>query len=145
MLAPLRDPLPIEHHHAEVDGTTVNNTSVVLRATTSAGRVLLTGDVELDAQADLLANRTDLHAEVLKVPHHGSRYNTDEFLAAVRPRVAIVSVGAHNRYGHPSQHVLDALSGAGTKVMRTDLNGDVAVVGGPSPQVVARRSGLPPP
>jgi competence protein ComEC len=145
VLAPLRDPPPIEHHHAEVDGTTVNNTSVVLRATTSAGRVLLTGDVELDAQADLLANRTDLHAEVLKVPHHGSRYNADGFLAAVRPRVAIVSVGAHNRYGHPSQHVLDALSGAGTKVMRTDLNGDVAVVGGPSPQVVARRSGLPPP
>jgi competence protein ComEC len=72
VLAPLRDPPPIEHHHAEVDGTTVNNTSVVLRATTSAGRVLLTGDVELDAQADLLANRTDLHAEVLKVPHHGS-------------------------------------------------------------------------
>jgi competence protein ComEC len=72
VLAPLRDPPPIEHHHAEVDGPTVNNTSVVLRATTSAGRVLLTGDVELDAQADLLANRTDLHAEVLKVPHHGS-------------------------------------------------------------------------
>jgi competence protein ComEC len=145
VLAPLRDPPPVEDHLAEVDGTTVNNTSVVLRATTSAGRVLLTGDVELEAQADLLANRTDLHAEVLKVPHHGSRFNADEFLAAVRPRVAIVSVGAHNRYGHPSQHVLGALTEAGTKVMRTDLNGDVAVVGGPTPQVVARGGGVQPP
>jgi competence protein ComEC len=76
---------------------------------------------------------------------HGSRFNADEFLAAVRPRMAIVSVGAHNRYGHPSQHVLDALSEAGAKVMRTDLNGDVLVVGGPSPQVVARGSGIQPP
>jgi competence protein ComEC len=144
VLAPLRDPPLVEDRQAEVDGTTVNNTSVVLRATTSAGRVLLTGDVELDAQADLLMSRTDLHAEVLTVPHHGSRFNADEFLAAVRPRVAIVSVGAHNRYGHPSRHVLDALSEAGTRVMRTDLNGDVAVVGGPDPQVVARGSGVQP-
>ncbi|MBV8543005.1 MAG: hypothetical protein JO364_11200 [Pseudonocardiales bacterium] len=69
---------------------------------------------------------------------HGSRYNAEEFLAAVRPRVAIVSVGAHNSYGQPSQHVLDALTETGSRVMRTDLNGDVAVVAGPRLQVVAR-------
>jgi competence protein ComEC len=74
VLAPLRDPPPVGDHQAEVDGTAVNNTSVVLRATTPAGRVLLTGDVELDAQADLLATRTDLRADVLKVPHHDSPY-----------------------------------------------------------------------
>src|SRR2546423_14987595 len=72
---------------------------------------------------------------------HGSRFNAEQFIAAVRPRVAIISVGAHNRYGHPSQHVIDALTAAGTRVMRTDLNGDVAVAGGPSLQVVARGSG----
>jgi competence protein ComEC len=138
VLAPLRDPPPVEDHQAEVDGTAVNNTSVVLRAATPAGRVLLTGDVELDAQADLLATRIDLRADVLKVPHHGSRYNAEEFLAAVRPRVAIVSVGAHNSYGHPSQHVLDALTEAGAWVLRTDLKGDVAVVGDPRLQVVVR-------
>ncbi len=138
VLAPLRTPPSVEDHEAEADGTTVNNTSVVLRASTPAGRVLLTGDVELDAQADLLAAGTDLRADVLKVPHHGSRYDAEEFLAAVRPRVAIVSVGAHNSYGHPHQHVLDALAEAGSRVMRTDLNGDVAVAGGPSLQVVAR-------
>jgi competence protein ComEC len=138
VLAPLRDPPPVGDHQAEVDGTAVNNTSVVLRANTAAGRVLLTGDVELDAQADLLVGRTDLQADVLKVPHHGSRYNAEEFLAAVRPRVAIVSVGAHNSYGHPSQHVLDALAQEGAAVLRTDLNGDVAVVGSPRLQVVSR-------
>lgn len=138
VLAPLRDPPPVEDRQAEGDGTAVNNTSVVLKANTPAGRVLLTGDVELEAQADLLLTRTDLQADVLKVPHHGSRYNAEEFLAAVRPRVAIVSVGAHNTYGHPNQHVLDALTGAGAEVMRTDRNGDVAVVGGSTLQIVAR-------
>ncbi len=138
VLAPLQDPSPVGDHQAETDGTAVNNTSVVLRATTSAGRVLLTGDVELDAQAELLAMRTDLRADVLKVPHHGSRYNAEEFLAAVRPRVAIVSVGAHNSYGHPSRHVLDGLTAGGARVLRTDLNGDVAVLGGTRLQVVAR-------
>jgi competence protein ComEC len=138
VLAPLRDPPPADDHEAEVEGTAVNNTSVVLRATTTAGRLLLTGDVELDAQADLLANSTDLRADVLKVPHHGSRYSAEEFLAAVRPRVAIISVGAHNRYGHPSQHVIDALARPGTRVMRTDLSGDIAIVGGRSLHVVPR-------
>jgi competence protein ComEC len=136
VLAPLRDPPPVGDHQAEVDGTAVNNTSVVLRAGTPAGRMLLTGDVELDAQADLLHAGTDLRADVLKVPHHGSRYSAEEFLAAVRPQVAIVSVGAHNSYGQPSQHVLDLLTGAGARVMRTDLKGDIAVVG-PKLQVVA--------
>lgn len=143
VLAPLRDPPP-EDQTAEADGTAVNDTSVVLRATTSAGRVLLTGDVELGAQADLLTSRTDLRAEVLKVPHHGSRFSSGEFLAAVRPRVAIVSVGARNRYGHPSPHVVNALARAGTRVMRTDLDGDVAVVGGSQLQVVPRGSGPDP-
>ena len=73
---------------------------------------------------------------------HGSRYNAEEFLAAVRPRVAIVSVGAHNSYGHRSQHVLDALAQDGASVLRTDLNGDVAVVGGPRLQVVSRGNAL---
>lgn len=140
VLAPLRDPPLVGNHRAAVDGTSVNNTSVVLRASTPAGRLLLTGDVELEAQADLLAAGTDLRADVLKVPHHGSRYDSAEFLAAVAPRVAIVSVGAHNRYGQPNQHVLDELTATGTRVMRTDLNGDVAVVGDPRLQVVARGS-----
>ena len=146
VLAPLRASPVVGDSDAEVDGTVVNNASVVLRATTPAGRVLLTGDVELDAQADLLAARTDLRADVLKVPHHGSRYAAKEFFAAVAPRVAIVSVGAHNRYGHPSRHVLDALARTGSRVVRTDLNGDVLVAAGRTGlEVVMRGAAQRPP
>ncbi|WP_232285241.1 ComEC/Rec2 family competence protein [Saccharomonospora xinjiangensis] len=120
------------------DGTTVNNSSVVLRATTPAGRVLLTGDVELTAQAELLA-ATDLRAEILKVPHHGSRYTLPAFLTAVSPRVAVTSVGADNTYGHPSPVTLRMLTGAGALVTRTDTGGDAAVVmDGGQPAVVER-------
>ncbi|MDT7717602.1 MAG: competence protein ComEC [Pseudonocardiales bacterium] len=73
---------------------------------------------------------------------HGSRFNAEEFLATVRPRVAIVSVGAHNSYGHPSQHVLDTLAAKGASVLRTDLDGDIAVVGSPRLQVVSRGNAL---
>ncbi|SHF43711.1 ComEC/Rec2 family competence protein [Streptoalloteichus hindustanus] len=111
-------------------GTPVNDASLVLRASTPAGRVLLTGDVELAGQSALLSNGSDLAAEVLKVPHHGSRSTLPVFLAAVRPRVALISVGAGNRYGHPSRLVVDALTSSGTRVLRTDQDGDIAVLAG---------------
>nr|WP_112282402.1 ComEC/Rec2 family competence protein [Prauserella muralis] len=121
------------------DGTAINNTSVVLRAATPAGRVLLTGDVELAAQGDLLASGADLRAEILKVPHHGSRFTLPQFLGAVTPRVALVSVGRDNTYGHPSPVTLRWLSGGGALVARTDLGGDTAVVpDGAAPAVVRR-------
>ncbi|MFC0113310.1 DNA internalization-related competence protein ComEC/Rec2 [Kibdelosporangium aridum] len=114
----------------EATGTEINNGSLVLRATTTSGRVLLTGDVELAAQTDLLDARVDLSADVLKVPHHGSRYIVPEFIEAVRPRVAMISVGAGNRYGHPNPTTLGRLIAGGATVLRTDQDGDVAVVGG---------------
>ncbi len=107
-----------------------NDASTVLMATTPAGRVLLTGDVELRGQSQLLASGIDLRADVLKIPHHGSRYTTPRFLHAVRPRLALISVGQGNSYGHPSSLVLGALSRAGTKILRTDHHGDIAVRGG---------------
>jgi competence protein ComEC len=113
----------------DATGTEINNTSVVLRATTRSGRVLLTGDVELSAQADLLDTGVDLRADVLKVPHHGSRYIVPEFLDAVRPRIALISVGAGNRYGHPNPSTVSRLTAKGVTVLRTDQDGDVAVVG----------------
>nr|WP_308198910.1 DNA internalization-related competence protein ComEC/Rec2 [Saccharothrix sp. S26] len=124
--------------------TAVNDASLVLRASTPAGRVLLTGDIELAGQADLLGGHVDLRADVLKVPHHGSRYTSPAFLAAVRPRVALVSVGAGNRYGHPSGVLVDALTSRGALVLRTDRDGDAAVLAGPDGPRVARRGGGPP-
>lgn len=107
-----------------------NDASVVLRARTPAGRVLLTGDIELRGQAEILSGEADLRAEVLKVPHHGSRYTAPRFLRRVRPRVALISVGAGNDYGHPSPIITDGLARAGTRVLRTDREGDIAVLPG---------------
>jgi competence protein ComEC len=131
---------------AESDGTEINNASLVLRATTSAGRVLLSGDVELAAQAELLAAREDLSADVLKVPHHGSRYTTPELFAAVRARIALVSVGPKNRYGHPSPVTMRALAQVGTLVLRTDVGGDTAIVPSEAgPKAVTRGPARSPP
>lgn len=128
------------------DGTDVNNTSVVIRAHTPGGRILLTGDVELLAQANLISSGADLRAEVLKVPHHGSRYTSAAFLAAVRPRLALVSVGAGNTYGHPNATLLASLRAGGALVRRTDESGDVAVVAArDGPVAVSRGHPLPPP
>lgn len=139
------DVLAPEADAAELDAEDANDASVVLRARTPAGRILLTGDVEIPAQQRLMASDADLRAEVLKIPHHGSRYSSPEFLRAVSPRVAIASVGAGNDYGHPSPLVLDALRGAGTRVLRTDQDGDIAVLpGAQGPRVAARGDPLRP-
>jgi competence protein ComEC len=128
------------------DGTDVNNTSLVLRARTPSLTLLLTGDIELLAQASLLTAGVDLRADVLKLPHHGSRYTSPGFLAAVKPRLALVSVGAGNRYGHPNATVLDALRRDGALVRRTDESGDVAVVTSrDGPAAVARGHPRPAP
>jgi competence protein ComEC len=120
-------------------GTVVNNSSLVLRATTGVGRILLTGDVELAAQADLLESKVDLNAAVLKIPHHGSRYSAPAFLDAVHAKVAVASVGAGNPYGHPSPLTLNRLAADGALVLRTDHDGDVAIVPGPHGPAAVRR------
>jgi competence protein ComEC len=126
------------------DGTAVNDGSLVLRATTAAGTVLLTGDVELAAQADLVAAGLDLRADVLKMPHHGSRYTSVEFLNAVAPRAVLVSVGAGNTYRHPDPGLMGGLERAGIEVRRTDLAGDSAIVAaGGGAEVVTRGDPLP--
>lgn len=105
-----------------------NNDSVVLRLEVAGSVVLLAGDVEPEAQIDLLASGADVRADVLKVPHHGSDHQSPAFLAAVGARVAITSVGAGNTYGHPSVRTLDQLLGQGARSFRTDLDGDIALL-----------------
>ena len=92
-------------------------------------RFLLVGDAEQAEEGWLLDQaRSELHADVLKVGHHGSSTSTsDEFLAAVHPSAAIISVGADNPYGHPSADVLAALNRAGARVVRTDQLGTIVV------------------
>jgi len=106
-----------------------NAASVVVMAEYRGVRILLTGDAERDVESRL-AQRLgkDLRADVLKVGHHGSATSsTAQLLEAVAPRLALVSVGAGNRYGHPSPEVLDALQARGAHVLRTDDGGSIVV------------------
>lgn len=106
-----------------------NAASVTLLVTYGAVRFLLVGDAERDAEAWLLEHAAgELQADILKVGHHGSNTSTSApFLAAVHPRVALVSVGAANDYGHPSRSVMRALAAEGADVLRTDQLGSVVV------------------
>jgi competence protein ComEC len=92
-------------------------------------RFLLVGDAERAEEDWLLEqHRDELRADVLKVGHHGSSTSSsDAFLAAVHPDVAVISVGAGNKYGHPSGDVIRALSRVGAEVLRTDEAGTVIV------------------
>jgi competence protein ComEC len=106
-----------------------NEASTVALIRFGAVRFLLVGDAEQAEEGWLLDHaRDELHAEVLKVGHHGSSTSSgDEFLAAVHPSVAIISVGADNIYGHPSADVLAALGRVGARVVRTDQLGTITV------------------
>jgi competence protein ComEC len=117
-----------------------NNSSLVLRAEVHGRRVLLPGDAEIDAQEDLLRSGADLRADVLKVPHHGSAYSEPAFLAAVHARVAVISVGAHNDYGHPAPSLLSRLAALGVPTLRTDRDGDVTVASHSAGLVTVRRA-----
>ena len=106
-----------------------NSASTIALVRYGAVRFLLVGDAEAPEESWLLDHaRGELHADVLKVGHHGSSTSsTDEFLAAVHPAAAIISVGADNPYGHPSADVLTALARVGARVVRTDMLGTIIV------------------
>jgi competence protein ComEC len=106
-----------------------NDLSLVVRAEAHGLSILLTGDLGAGAESALRRGGTDLRADVLKVPHHGSGDADPEFLAATGARVALVSVGADNTYGHPAPRLLDWLARAGMRVHRTDREGDLALAG----------------
>lgn len=122
-------PVPgVDHHGSAADeGSGPNNASVVLLVESHGVRLLLTGDVEPEAQAALARTLPGLTVDVLKVPHHGSRHQDHAWLASLRPRVAIASAGEDNDYGHPAPETLDGLVAAGSRVFRTDRDGDVVV------------------
>ncbi len=102
-----------------------NAFSVVLRVTYGNIVILLTGDIEETAQEALLAGG-GIGAHVIKVPHHGAATNAGGFLDATGAQVAIISVGAENRYGHPADETLREL--AGWPVLRTDVHGRITIV-----------------
>lgn len=104
----------------------LNNFSAVLKITFGKVSFLLTGDAEKVSEAEMLISGQDLQATVLKVGHHGSSSSTTrEFLKAVSPKYAVISVGVQNDYGHPTQVTLNTLTKAGVQVYRTDQEGTI--------------------
>ena len=105
-----------------------NDDSLVVRIGDGATNFLLTGDIEQPEEKEILAEGEPLASDFLKVPHHGSKTSsTEPFLAAVQPRVAVVSVGLNNVYGHPSPSVVQRYAEDGVRLLRTDRDGAVTV------------------
>lgn len=109
-----------------------NDGSVVLLVEVRGLRILFLGDQERPSQADLRRRYPGLRADVLKVAHHGSSKQDEDLVANLGARLAVISVGAGNDYGHPAPSALQLLRQAGMQVHRTDAEGDVAVVVGPA-------------
>jgi competence protein ComEC len=106
----------------------INDNSLVFMLEYEKFRMLFTGDAGETAERRLLASGVDLHADVLKVGHHGSAYGTTaEFVRAVHPTSAVISVGRHNLFGHPAPSTIATLVGAGVRVYRTDRDGAVTI------------------
>ncbi|MEV4948582.1 ComEC/Rec2 family competence protein [Streptomyces sp. NPDC053755] len=122
-----------------------NDASVTLLVRTAGGlTLLLLGDLEPPAQRGLSRSYPALRpVDVLKVAHHGSAHQDPGLMRAVRPRLALVSTGRDNPYGHPSPRTLDALRAGGARVLRTDRDGAIAVAGaGSALRALPRGNGL---
>jgi competence protein ComEC len=107
----------------------INSNSIAFMLQYRSFRMLFTGDAGSESERRFLDEGIDLHADVLKVGHHGSAYgSTPEFIAAVSPRYAIISVGRHNLFGHPASSTLATLRRFGARIYRTDEDGAVTIV-----------------
>ena len=105
-----------------------NDTSLVLRIDYGSTSFLLTGDMESDAERDLVESGANLKVDVLQVGHHGSSTSSSYiFMNAVLPEMGIISCGANNKYGHPHEETLSILRDAGVDTYRTDLLGTITI------------------
>jgi competence protein ComEC len=105
-----------------------NNTSIVTRLMFGQTSFLFTGDIESPIERELLLERAGIDATILKVAHHGSKTSSiPQFIAAVSPELAVISVGRNNRYGHPHPSTLATLERNDAKILRTDERGDITI------------------
>lgn len=114
----------------EITGTEsdANNNSVVLRVVYGNTSFLLMGDAAFEEEEKILSFWKNIKSDVIKIGHHGSRTSTcDDLLRSVSPKEAIISVGAQNRYGHPSNSTLERLFSRAIKVFRTDQSGAIVL------------------
>jgi len=106
-----------------------NNTSIIARLVFDNNCFLFTGDASKSIERKVINKESNLNCNLLKVGHHGSKTSTSrELLEAVSPRIAVISAGKDNRYGHPSQDVLEILNDYGIRILRTDQLGDIKII-----------------
>jgi competence protein ComEC len=109
------------------EGSPENNASITMMVELSGLRILLTGDLEPESQRAILATGADLRADILKVPHHGSAQQDPAFIAATNARLAVISAGRDNDYGHPAPRTLNLLSHQATRTATTNTTGSLTV------------------
>ena len=109
------------------EGSPENNASITMMVEVSGLRILLTGDLEPESQRAILATGADLRADILKVPHHGSAQQDPAFIAATDARLAVISAGQDNDYGHPAPRTLNLLSHQSTRTATTLTNGSLTI------------------
>ena len=114
-----------------------NNRSCVLKVTSQAGSILLTGDIEKEAESALLNTIPEkLKSDVLTVPHHGSKTSsTSAFIAAVAPNISVFTAGYLNRFGHPKPLILERYQSFGSTIQRSDYDGAIQIDFVSNPQV----------
>lgn len=107
----------------------INNNSLVFKLYTSNFSMLFTGDIEEKAEKELIKNyKEKLKSTAIKIPHHGSKSSSSQkFIEAIKPEIALIGVGENNKYNHPSQEIISRLKKLGTKIYRTDKNGETTI------------------
>jgi competence protein ComEC len=109
------------------DGSGINNSSIALLISIGKFSIYTSGDTEPPAQQAIAESGLIHMVDLMKVSHHGSAYQYAPLLDLLRPKVATISVGAGNTYGHPAQTTIAALEQRGVRVLRTDLDGAIAL------------------
>lgn len=113
-------------HYAHPD---LNNHSLVLQLKYGNHTFLFSGDIEKEAERNLVLESSSLSSQVLKIPHHGSdSSSSDPFVKAVAPQIAVVTAGEYNRYGFPDESIIRKYKQSGSRVLRTDLHGAVEII-----------------
>lgn len=119
-----------------------NNNSIVCRLDFGDTSFLFTGDAEKEEEQELISSGADLHADVLKVSHHGSsKCSTDMFLSKVKPKYSIISVGKNN-YGHPGNDTISRLQKYSSQIYRTDQSGDITIISDKTELSIQRSKGV---
>lgn len=120
--------IPVEIIAPIKDYDDLNNNSIVLKIDNGDLSFLFTGDIEMEAEKDIIETEIDISADILKVAHHGSdTSSTKEFINRVSPDYTVISVGENNKYGHPSKAIIELFNSLGINIYRTDESGNIKI------------------